>query len=99
MAGSIFLRWDSQRQATSNNIPPFDNVNLRHYYPRRLGMITKEMVLSEAKTQLKMNQSMLEMLKGNTDLEDLARLRDAWVTPLEELVRGLESETTVAPSK
>jgi hypothetical protein len=55
-------------------------------------VVTRNLVLSETKTQLKMNQSMLEMLKGNTPLEDLARLRDVWVTPLEELVRELENE-------
>ncbi|MGB2958232.1 MAG: hypothetical protein WBD30_05055 [Bacteroidota bacterium] len=59
----------------------------------------EEMVLEEAKTQLKMNQSMLEMLKGNTPLEDLARLRDEWVAPLEDLVRELESERAVDLTK
>ena len=59
----------------------------------------EEMVLEEAKTQLKMNQSMLEILKGNTPLEDLARLRDEWVAPLEDLVRELESERAVDLTK
>ena len=59
----------------------------------------KTLVLEEAKTQLKMNRSLLEMLKGNTPLEDLAKLRDEWVEPLEDLVRELESERLVAPPK
>jgi len=60
---------------------------------------TRKLVLSEAKTQLKMNQSMLEMLKENTDLEDLASLRDVWVIPLEDLVQELESKKLVIPPK
>jgi hypothetical protein len=44
-----------------------------------------------------MNQSLLEMLKDSTPLEELARLRDVWVTPLEEIVRELESNRPIAP--
>jgi len=52
--------------------------------------IQRQTVLAEARTQLRMNESMLEMLKGNTPLEELVSLRDVWVTPLEELVREME---------
>ena len=41
----------------------------------------KTMVLEEARTQLKMNRSLLEMLEDSTPLEDLARLREEWVEP------------------
>lgn len=53
----------------------------------------KTMVLEETKTQLKMNRSMLEMLEDNTPLEDLARLRDEWVDPLERLAKELQEDT------
>ena len=48
-------------------------------------------VLKQAKSELKMNLSLIEMLKGNTPLEDLANLREAWVEPLIKVVSELES--------
>jgi hypothetical protein len=48
-------------------------------------------VLKQAKIELRMNISLLETLKGNTALEDLANLREAWVEPIERLVRDIES--------
>ena len=56
-----------------------------------LGDLRSE-VLKQAKIELRMNLSLLEMLKGNTALEDLANLRERWVEPLEEFVRRLENE-------
>jgi hypothetical protein len=37
-----------------------------------------------------MNLSLLEMLTGNTPLEDLANFREEWIEPLKDLVRKLE---------
>ena len=51
-------------------------------------------VLKKAKVELRMNLSLLEMLKGNTELEDIANLRERWVEPLEELIRELEGRTS-----
>jgi len=53
-------------------------------------------VLKQARIELKMNLSLLEMLKGNTPLESLADLRDRWVEPLEVLIKEL---TKTDPSK
>lgn len=50
----------------------------------------KSEVLKQAKIELRMNLSLLEMLKGNTPLEDLANLREKWVEPLQRLLRELE---------
>lgn len=47
--------------------------------------------IEKARTQLKMNLSLLEMLKGNTPLEDLAIFREQWVEPLVVLLRELEN--------
>ena len=55
-----------------------------------LGDLRSE-VLKQAKTELQMNLSLLEMLKGNTPLEDLANLRERWVEPLDCLIKRLES--------
>ncbi len=49
--------------------------------------------LDEARRHLKMNLSILEMLKGNTEPRDLARLRQLWVVPYEELIHQLSDET------
>ncbi len=49
--------------------------------------------LDEARRHLKMNLSILEMLKGNTEPRDLARLRQLWVAPYEELIHQLSDET------
>jgi hypothetical protein len=46
----------------------------------------------QAKIELRMNLSLLEMLKGNTNLEDLANLREQWIEPLEEIIRQLQDE-------
>jgi len=48
--------------------------------------------LSEARRHLKMNLSILEMLKGNTEPGDLSRLRQLWVEPYEELIRQRSEE-------
>lgn len=37
-----------------------------------------------------MNLSLLDMLNGNTSLEDLANLRELWVEPRENLMKELE---------
>lgn len=49
----------------------------------------KQEVLEEAKKQLKMNLSVIDMLKRNTPLWAIAKSRDEWVTPLEKLVHDL----------
>jgi hypothetical protein len=54
-----------------------------------LGDLRSE-VLKQAKIELRMNLSLLEMLKGNTPLEDLANLRERWVEPLERLVHEIQ---------
>ena len=51
----------------------------------------KQLTLAEAERQLKMNLSLIEMLKGNTDLETIARFRGMWVEPIQELIRGLKA--------
>ncbi len=48
-------------------------------------------VLNQAKIELRMNLSLLGMLKGNTPLEDFANLRERWVEMLKRLVRILQS--------
>ena len=55
----------------------------------RLGELRAEL-LEQAKIELRMNLSLIEMLKGNTPLEDLANLREEWIGPLRELVKELE---------
>ena len=50
----------------------------------------KQLTLEEAKQQLKMKRSMLEMLKDNTRLDDLANLKELWIEPLERLIKELE---------
>jgi hypothetical protein len=50
----------------------------------------KQLTLEEAKQQLNMKRSMLEMLKDNTRLGDLANLRELWIEPLERLIKELE---------
>jgi len=57
--------------------------------PSTLGELRAE-VLKQAKIELRMNLSLLEMLKGNTPLEDLANLREQWVKPLERLVHEIQ---------
>jgi hypothetical protein len=52
----------------------------------------KSLSLPEARRHLKMNLSILEMLKGNTEPNDLAKLRELWVVPYEELVQDLSRE-------
>lgn len=49
----------------------------------------KSLTLSDARRHLKMNLSILEMLKGNTEPDDLARLRQLWVVPYEERIQEL----------
>jgi hypothetical protein len=46
--------------------------------------------LEESVTQLKMNKSLIEMLKGTTEIEVIARFREIWVDPLEVLVNELK---------
>jgi hypothetical protein len=53
----------------------------------------KNLSLSDARRHLKMNLSILEMLKGNTEPGDIDRLRRLWVTPYEEAIQGLELRT------
>jgi hypothetical protein len=52
----------------------------------------KSLSLPEARRHLKMNLSILEMLKGNTEPNDLAKLRELWVVPYEDLVHELSGE-------
>lgn len=47
--------------------------------------------LKEDKARLKMNLSLLEMLKGNTQPQDIAALREVWVEPLQHLIEELQS--------
>jgi hypothetical protein len=55
--------------------------------------------LSEARRHIKMNLSILEMLKGNTDPGDISRLRQLWVAPYEDLIRDLEAPDSPAAVK
>jgi hypothetical protein len=55
-----------------------------------LGELKSE-VLKQAKIELWMNLSLLEMLKGNTPLEDMANLREQWVEPFERIIEELRS--------
>lgn len=54
--------------------------------------MTADGLLAHTKLELRMNLSLLEMLKGNTSLEDLANLRARWVEPLERLMAQLQQE-------
>lgn len=51
----------------------------------------KELALAEAERQLKMNLSLIAMLKGNTPDEVIADFREEWLQPWEEAVVELES--------
>jgi hypothetical protein len=51
--------------------------------------VIKQLTLEEAERQLTMNLSLIEMLKGNTDVEAIARFREIWVEPIQELIRVL----------
>jgi hypothetical protein len=53
-------------------------------------VVLREKVLSEARITLNMNLSLLEMLKGNTPVEDIAKFRDEWAEPYERLVSELK---------
>lgn len=55
----------------------------------------RQLTLEEAETQLKMNLSLIEMLKKNTSLEDIARFREVWVEPLEGLVKELKNTMAI----
>jgi hypothetical protein len=57
----------------------------------------RSLSMTEARRHLKMNLSILEMLKGNTEPNDLARLRQIWVSPHEDLIRDLEETSHTAP--
>jgi len=46
--------------------------------------------LPEARRHLRMNLSILEMLKGNTEPNDIAKIRQLWILPYEELIQELE---------
>ena len=48
--------------------------------------------LADARRHLKMSLSILEMLKGNTEPGDLARLRQLWVVPYEDLISQLSED-------
>jgi hypothetical protein len=65
-------------------------LNPAEIHPEHLGELKAE-VLKQAKLELKMNLSLIEMLKGNTLLEDLANLREEWIEPLQELIHDIES--------
>jgi hypothetical protein len=68
-------------------------------HPEHLGELRAE-VLKQAKLELKMNLSLIEMLKGNTPLEDLANLRKEWIEPLQGVIDELErQETVMKPQK
>ena len=62
--------------------------------PREINVLTlgdlRSEVLKQAKIELRMNLSLLEMLKGNTSLDDLANFREDWIHPLEMLVQEIE---------
>ena len=63
-------------------------LNAREIQVGSLGELRAE-VLKQAKIQLNMNLSLLEMLKGNTHLEAMADLRKQCVKPPEKLIREL----------
>ena len=54
-------------------------------------------VLQQAKIELRMNKSLLEMLKGNTPPAALLVLREEWLSPLERLIADLERHDDVPP--
>jgi hypothetical protein len=56
----------------------------------------RRLTLLEVERKLKMNNSLIEMLKGNTDLEDIAKFRELWVEPLEALLKELKINQTIA---
>jgi hypothetical protein len=47
-------------------------------------------VLEKTKIELRMNLSLLKMLKGNTLRKDLANVRERCFEPLETLVREMQ---------
>jgi hypothetical protein len=53
----------------------------------------KQSTLEEAKPQLKMKRSLLDLLKDKTRHEDLANLKELWTKPLERLIKELEGST------
>jgi ribosomal protein S16 len=63
--------------------------------PREIAVATlgvlRPAVLQQAKIELRMNRSLLEMMKGNTPTEALVQLREEWVTPLERLIAELDN--------
>ena len=52
-------------------------------------MISDPQRLESIKAKLRSAQSMLEMLKGNTTKEDIAKLRKEWVEPVEKEIKEL----------
>jgi hypothetical protein len=54
-------------------------------------VVPKSLSLPEARRHLRMNLSILEMLKGNTEPGDLVKLRQLWILPYEEFIRDLET--------
>jgi hypothetical protein len=54
-------------------------------------------MLQQAKIELRMNKSLLEMLKGNTPPAALIDLCDEWLSPLERLIADLERLDDVPP--
>jgi hypothetical protein len=51
----------------------------------------RQKVFAEVKRELALNLELLELLKRDSTLEDLASLREVWVEPLERLNEELGS--------
>jgi hypothetical protein len=55
----------------------------------------RQLTLEEAKRERKMYLSVIEMLKDNTPVETIARFRELWVEPLQELIQNLSENKPV----
>jgi hypothetical protein len=58
------------------------------------GVELRAEVFNLPKNRLRINQPLMEMLQGNTLLEDLARLREVWMGALERMIRERENDPT-----
>ena len=66
-------------------------ITLNEAPTKNISELRKE-ILKKAKIELRMNLSLLETLKVNTELEDIANLRERWIEPLERLIKEFGEE-------
>ncbi len=55
-------------------------------------MNNKQNELDKARLEHKRWNSILEMMKGNTDIDFIRKLEREWLEPVEERIKGLETE-------